>query len=232
MGQYYRGVVLGKTTDKKKKIIVREAFSPYSHDNGAKLMEHSYVGNWYVKEYERVLANEFFGFPFVWCGDYADEQYGEIPYVLACDYDYKRMLSNIKKAGYKYEESDWDAECKKYDKAGNLIDVKSEKEFRKTIPYEELENVTYDVIINFTKKQFARIPKKSKEKDKYGYPVLTIHPLPLLCASGNGRGGGDYHGGTDFNKVGIWAYDRIGIGFEDEIPAGFTELVVNFVEEY
>ena len=230
MGQYYRGVVLGKTTDKKKKIIVREAFSPYSHDNGAKLMEHSYVGNWYVKEYERVLANEFFGFPFVWCGDYADERYGEIPYNIACNYDYKRMLSNIKKAGYKYEESDWGAECKKYDKAGNLIDVKPEKEFRKTTPYEELGDVTYDVIINFTKKQFARIPKKTKEQIRH--KILVVHPLPLLCASGNGRGGGDYHSGTNLSKVGIWAYDRIGIGYEDEIPAGFTELVVNFVEKY
>ena len=51
------------------------------------------------------------------------------------------------------------------------------------------------------------------------------------CA-GNDRGGGDYHRGTDFDKVGIWAYDRIGIGYEDDIPTGFTELVVNFVEEY
>ena len=72
MGQYYRGVVLGKTTKRAKKLIVKTAFCPYAHDNGATLMEHSYVGNWYVKEYERVLANEFYGYPFVWAGVYAD----------------------------------------------------------------------------------------------------------------------------------------------------------------
>jgi hypothetical protein len=32
--------------------------------------------------------------------------------------------------------------------------------------------------------------------------------------------------------VGIWAYDRIGIGFEDEIPTGFTELIVHFEEKW
>ena len=61
MGQYYRGAVLGITANKRKKFIVKQAFCPYRYDNGAKLMEHSYVGNYYVKMYEHALANDFDG---------------------------------------------------------------------------------------------------------------------------------------------------------------------------
>lgn len=35
-----------------------------------------------------------------------------------------------------------------------------------------------------------------------------IHPLPLLTAIGNGRGGGDYHG-AHMEMVGAWAMDEI-----------------------
>ena len=231
MGQYYRGVVLGKTTKRAKKIIVRMAFCPYAHENGAKLMEHSYVGNWYVKEYERVLAGEFYGYPFVWAGDYADLKYDALAYEQAVLFEDQKMLRKIKKAGYKYNSSDWGCECTKCDRHGNVIDTKSEKAFKEATPYEELEHITYEYILNFDKKQFVRIPKKSNKKDTHGYSMLTIHPLPLLCADGNGRGGGDYwENNSDFDKVGIWAYDRIGI--DNEIPEGFTELVVNFVENY
>lgn len=36
------------------------------------------------------------------------------------------------------------------------------------------------------------------------------HPLPLLTALGNGRGGGDYHGINE-DKVGCWAWDMLEI---------------------
>lgn len=38
----------------------------------------------------------------------------------------------------------------------------------------------------------------------------VIHPLPLLVALGNGRGGGDYRG-SNYNYVGLWAWDEIEI---------------------
>jgi hypothetical protein len=69
---------------------------------------------------------------------------------------------------------------------------------------------------------FVRIPELSENWD--------IHPLPLLCADGNQRGGGDYYGANE-DLVGSWAYDRIGI--DNEIPKGITtELVVTFKERY
>lgn len=60
----------------------------------------------------------------------------------------------------------------------------------------------------------------------------SIHPLPILTAIGNGRGGGDYWG-THMDKVGTWAMDRL--QFVDDEPEGMergesTEYA--FVEKY
>ena len=46
----------------------------------------------------------------------------------------------------------------------------------------------------------------------------SIHPLPLLTAVGNGRGGGDYHGNQVINQqmVGAWAGDLLTI--EESVP--------------
>lgn len=50
-----------------------------------------------------------------------------------------------------------------------------------------------------------------------------IHPLPLLTAIGNGRGGGDYHG-TCMEMVGAWAMDEIAYTQDAERMALLTEL--------
>ena len=224
MGQYYRGVVLGKTTKKSKKIIVKQSFCCYAHDNGAKLMEHSYVGNWYVKEYEYALANEFYGFPFVWAGDYADDKYDTLVYEKAVQFISKKTTKNARSLGYrKVKNPKW---FKEYVKNGEYA---SESDMAVKIPYEELKDKTYKYIINFDKKVYVCIPEK-KGVDENGNYQLTIHPLPLLCADGNQRGGGDYYG-TNETLVGSWAYDRIGVS--DELPEDITtELIVTFEESW
>lgn len=59
---------------------------------------------------------------------------------------------------------------------------------------------------------------------------MAVHPLPLLTACGNNRGGGDYHEKyPDFDLVGIWAFDLI--EFANYKPVGFTERVVGFTEQ-
>lgn len=217
MGQYYRGVILSKNTKKSEKIIVKQSFCCYAHDNGAKLMEHSYVGNWYVKEYERALAEEFYGYPLVWSGDYADTHFDTDVYTKALEFIDKATRKNAKALGYrKNKNGRWGDE---FIRDGITA---SEKSLAIATPYEEL-NTTYEYIINFTKKMFVRIPKKSGNG-------LLIHPLPLLCADGNGRGGGDYEG-TNMELIGSWAFDRIGVA--NELPKSIkTELVVEFKECY
>lgn len=65
-------------------------------------------------------------------------------------------------------------------------------------------------------------------KDSYGGQV---HPISLLTAVGNGRGGGDYFG--DFESVvGDWAGDEIVV--RDSEPTSGTDITEDciFVEEY
>ena len=63
-------------------------------------------------------------------------------------------------------------------------------------------SVSYTYIVNHTKKVY--IEKKG-----------DFHPLPLLTAEGNGRGGGDYRG-PNMDMVGTWARDVISM--ENDAP--------------
>jgi len=74
----------------------------------------------------------------------------------------------------------------------------------------------YNFIVNHTKKQY--VTKTGR----------VYHPLSLLTAEGNGRGGGDYHGSCE-NLVGTWARDVISV--EMAAPPDYTELVCPFGKE-
>jgi hypothetical protein len=74
----------------------------------------------------------------------------------------------------------------------------------------------YPYIINHSKKLFV-------DKQKH----TSIHPLPLLTAEGNGRGGGDYRG-SKIELIGTWARDVLSV--EKEKPTDYEELVCNFAE--
>lgn len=76
-------------------------------------------------------------------------------------------------------------------------------------------------IVNHTKKEFV---DKTKVPSNDGW---QIHPLSLLTAEGNGRGGGDF-GGIGEKFVGTWARDIISV--EKELPEGYKEIVPNFIE--
>ena len=73
----------------------------------------------------------------------------------------------------------------------------------------------YPYIVNHTKKQYVN-------KKKF----ITYHPLPLLLAEGNGRGGGDYREDKGTKYIGIWARDVISV--EKSIPNDYTELKCEF----
>ena len=74
----------------------------------------------------------------------------------------------------------------------------------------------YRYIVNHTKKQY--VDKHQLEHN--------IHPLPLLTAEGNGRGGGDYTG-TNSHLCGTWARDLLSV--ERDLPdRQYKELVCLF----
>lgn len=64
MGQYYRAC----------SIDTLESITPHAYDNGAKLMEHSYVGNNFVKAIEQILSpnGAWYKHHLCWAGDYMD----------------------------------------------------------------------------------------------------------------------------------------------------------------
>ena len=109
------------------------------------------------------------------------------------------------------------------DRKRNLYDLATDKTKVNPVYYIDVCNKTYQYIINEDTKQFVDVNKA--KRDKWG---MRVHPLPLLIAEGNGRGGGDYSTNCpDIDKVGIWARNLIRVS--DEKPAkGYKELKVKF----
>lgn len=83
-------------------------------------------------------------------------------------------------------------------------------------------------LLNHDTKQFVDLDAyKAASTDKHGW---TIHPLPLLTAVGNDRGGGDFHeGNTGFEFVGSWAWQLISIA--DRPPEDFAKFNLVFKED-
>ena len=98
------------------------------------------------------------------------------------------------------------------------------KLFKKIMPSSLLkeEEQKKSIIVNYSKKEYVKI--SDCKKDKWG----KINPLPLLTALGNGRGGGDYSGNMRF--IGRWAFDEIGIIFDEKELKDFSKITPNFKE--
>lgn len=204
MGQYYKATFLDKNADVTANDWnpIKMQLSPYDFNDGAKLMEHSWVDDSYVQAVEYLLSKDKEGTRFVWSGDYAEKFNG-----LKCNL---------------YDFGDSNDACREglaqLFKDGVLI---ADVDFIGQTAYRIESPKTYKYVINHTKGLYALIPKQNE-------PYTVIHPLPLLTCESNGLGGGDYFSKKDADLVGSWKYDRISVG--DEIPSGFRELIVNFKE--
>jgi hypothetical protein len=91
----------------------------------------------------------------------------------------------------------------------NLYHITHKQPSKEYIPQNRISS-EYKYIVNHTKKQYI---------NKSNYKIY--HPLPLLTAEGNGRGGGDYHGVNE-DKIGLWSRDIISI--EKEIPNNYIKF--------
>lgn len=65
MGQYYKGVIRDENNN------VKFSLESWTLNNGAKIMEHSWLRNEYVSAYMNFLQDN--PYKVVWAGDYADE---------------------------------------------------------------------------------------------------------------------------------------------------------------
>jgi len=87
--------------------------------------------------------------------------------------------------------------------------------------------VGFTYIINHTKKKWLDL--NDYLVDDYGDPeTWIVHPLPLLTADGNGRGGGDYHGINE-EDVGSWKGDLIELA--STMPEDYEYFYIKFSEE-
>ena len=77
MGQYYKIIFLAENDDPESEPeFVRHCMIGHQYKNGAKLMEHSYIGNSFVNVVEYLLSKKglFYKSRVLWAGDYADSE--------------------------------------------------------------------------------------------------------------------------------------------------------------
>ena len=162
MGQYYTPVII-----KNDKI---KTFYCFDYDNGAKLMEHSYLRNNFTEVVVKQLLNK--KARLAWVGDYAEPD------------DVENEL------------------------AKKFIEIEEKEKLYRVKPrLSKMENSYGLCFINHSKKEYFYMDDYvfNTKKDKWGF---IIHPLPLLTAIGNGKGGGDYQG-LHMDLIGHWACDEI-----------------------
>ena len=82
-------------------------------------------------------------------------------------------------------------------------------------------------LVNFDTRQFIDLDEY--KATSVGSDGWTIHPLPLLTAIGNDRGGGDFHKGIGYDKIGSWAWQLL--AFLDQPPKDFSKVNIRFIEE-
>lgn len=196
MGQYFKAISL----DVKKRV------DSWNFRNGAKLMEHSWIGNHFVNFVEQLLAEDgkWFGHRIVWAGDYADpetDSKGNVTKLLSED-------------GKEYE--------------ANLYDIIQDDE----VSDKKFKVKKFRYLINLDTKEFVdynKIPLDNDYTDDKGHVwKYYIHPLPLLTCEGNGRGGGDYH--KENPLVGSWARNRITVSTAKPSP-DFKRIDFNLTEK-
>jgi hypothetical protein len=150
---------------------------------GLKLMEHSYFFNKYVNSVCKKLVNS--PHYVAWVGDYAEEE----DYQDRENADTLREMVNYRQ---NYEGTKLLSQSAPWNYMGHLLVNHSKKQFI------DLDDYYRNSVLHYGKER----------KEEY-----VIHPLPLLTAVGNGKGGGDYYGDKAINKedVGLWAGDLIEI---------------------
>lgn len=196
MGQYYKPINI----DKKEFLYTHDFKSKFKGYNGKmvevgqglKLMEHSYIGNPVMEAVESLIipTGAWYKDHLVWAGDYAD---GEENTKTAENPDGRNLYDLI-------------------DDRDDNGDKLENSEAKKLSPPFAKRPKEYHYLTNHDLKVVIDLNKIKKDSDGF-----KIHPLSLLVAEGNGRGGGDFHGEDD--RIGSWA--RMSISLEKEVLEGY-----------
>lgn len=184
MGQYYRAMLIDD--DCNIQLLV-------SHDfrNGAKLMEHSYLGNNFVLAVYSILEKK--PARLVWMGDYAVDAVGQLCNFGGGFITDKDMFSA-------YYQLAWE------DGNGNA---------GKRVQYIRPSDVCTDAVLDWSQLYIVNRTKGcyidlAQYAEQFAALEYILDPLPLLTSVGNGLGGGDYFGCRK-EDAGTWAFDKISI---------------------
>lgn len=234
MGQYYKPVTLDEDDTIEHWMLC------YDFDSGAKLMEHSWLGNRFVAAFESLLAQEA---PrrVVWAGGYADPEKDEHgnPRTIKSDVyssgegdanlwtlvevggtdPYRPPLPGLGDKIYF---------TGKRDKNGDSIwKVAKDPEIEPTVENAvRVTQTSHPYLLNWDKKEF--VSKRKVPRVAYTWNPTrksAIHPLPLLTVEGNGRGGGDFHVEDEAFAPGGWLSDRSG-------PQGNLSLIGRWARDH
>ena len=209
MGQYYYPTILRE----KNKRFYSEEFYSHDYDNGLKLTEHSYCGNHFVETIMAQLLNK----PgrLAWIGDYhSDGDFAEL------NPDLPKIIEQRFYEHYKcFTLPDYEGYC-------------NGKHVRHYNKPEEVKERQGRFILNHDKKCYIDMEEYEKnsltctEDDDWHF-----HPIPLLTAVGNGRGGGDFSGIGE-EDVGCWAGDLLEV--RNSRPNGYLDVTedIQFQEIY
>lgn len=201
MGQYYQPTVLHTVTKKNGQIALRPRAAVNSHSVGC---SSKLMEHSYIGNHLCVAIENLLR---------PDGDWYMQPIVWAGDYADKEVDTQY----------NWMDQWGTIREGGeNLYSLAKPENY--IVPKPRKLPAEFQYILNHDTKQF--VDKKTVPKDADGY---RLNPLPLLTCEGNGRGGGDY---CDEDKapaiIGSWARCRISV--ETSVPADFTELIFNLIE--
>lgn len=215
MGQYYTPTLI----DDKDNVSTL-----YCRDfgNGAKLMEHSYIGNTFVNAAMTLIENT--PLRVAWIGDYSDDPYEDLYATKLPKEDFLRYYNMAwdDDDAHKLPRSSFGTR-----KLNSLCTLQTNKKH----------------LINHTTKQYIHFgeyiaankwtEKGAYENGRYNSFAtydMCVHPLPLLTACGNDRGGGDYYEDHPcYGKVGLWAFDLL--EYAAKVPKGYEKVTFQFTEQ-
>jgi len=209
MGQYYYPTILRE----KNKRFYSQAYFSHDYDNGLKLTEHSYCGNNFVETVMSQLLNN----PgrVAWIGDYHEKG------------DFAKLNPDLpdilEKRFYEHDK----CFCRKGDEH-----YVTGKHVRYYAQPEEVKERKGRFILNHDKQCYIDMEEYEKVAPHANdWDDFPFHPIPLLTAVGNGRGGGDFSGDGE-EDIGCWAGDLLEV--QCARPNGYRNVTedIYFHENY
>lgn len=167
-----------------KNVRTDEVCTVYSFDwgSGMKLMESCYMDNPYVSAIVSAMREPCV---FAMIGDYAEA--GDVPE------EHRREF--LEAFGELHVKEECPYLCRTPDNTFAKDAMCTDHDFRR-----------HRFVLDHMRKEYIDLDQIWKGRNR-GSRMNPVNPLTILCAVGNGRGGGDYNGNN--SAVGSWAFDTI-----------------------